>query len=254
MSFRIPLRAPEGSENGSGTNAVPAVASETPASNATPPGGELAKIIADAVNQGLSSFRSEFVDFRRETRNKFAATPAAATPATSTPAAASATAAAPQWDPAAILAFRDAIEEAGVTVSVPQRKILEKLYRAESGIADPVSWVREQSDAFGWRKPAAPAPAAASAAQPAAVKPPDTPAPAGTAVSGNQLPADPALLPQSVIDAMTPEEAKAHYERWQNRNGTFQHPWRTAREAERNARAESDRASAAVRRLINGGK
>ena len=210
----------------------------------------------NSLAEKLTSFRADLVDLRREMRTR--RVPAATTPgasnATPASAAAPAPAAAPQWDPAAILAFRDTIEEAGLTVSVPQRKILEKLYRAESGIADSVSWVREQAEAFGWRKPAVTAPVATPAAQAAPVKPPDTPAPAGTAVGGNHLPADPALLPQSVIDAMTPEEAKAHYERWQNRNGTFQHPWRAAREAERNARADSERASAAVRRLINGGK
>lgn len=241
-------------------NGIPAGDATTPAPDGTAGGTTPATPAPTrqetALAEMLTSFRAELVDMRRELRNRIVPAASGGGNANATPAAATppAPANAPAWDPAAILAFRDAVEEAGLTVSVPQRKILEKLYRAESGVSDTVSWVREQADAFGWRKPTAPIPAAAPAQAAAPVKAPETPAPAGTAVGGTSIPDDPALLPQSVVDAMTKEEALAHWQRWQNRNGTFQHPWKTAREAERNARAESERAATAVRRLINGGK
>lgn len=209
----------------------------------------------------ISSFRTELVDFRREIRNQLK--PAGGRPAgeQSPTTAAQNTAAAPTWDPAAMLAFRDAVEEAGVSVTVAQRKVLEKLYRGESGVADPIAWVREQADTFGWKKPAASAPVAppaqvAAPSTPAAptVKAPQTAAPAGTGAGTNSLPDDPALLTQSAIDAMSPQEAKAYYERWKLRTGAFRHPFTEARERERASGQELTNAAAALRQVLAGKK
>lgn len=235
--------APLPSDDGTGTNpVVPPVAV---------PGRQ-----ENGLAELLQSFRTELVDMRREFRNRLRPEPVGTNP---TPAA-SGTPAAPapaQTDP---YAFRDAIEEvreAGIPVTVAQRKILERLYRAESGVADPVSWIREQVEAWRGNFTAAPPPAAPStpAAAPAApVKPPLTPAPTGTGAGSSQLPDDPALLTQSQIDAMTPEEALAFWKRAKVRSGTFRHPWAGARDAERLQGQELSHASAALRAVMNGKK
>ena len=211
-----------------------------------------------ALAELIASFRTELVDMRREFRNRLAPGRTAETataPATQSTPTASGNATAPsQWDPMALLAFRDAVDEAGVAVTVPQRKMLEKLYRAEPGVSDPVSWVREQAEILGWRKPPVTPAATTPVTPPAAVKPPDTPAPTGTAVGGTSLPDDPALLPQSTIDAMTPEQARDHYLRWKQRNGAFRHPFASAREAERASGQDVALASAALRQVLAGNR
>ena len=258
MPFRIPLRAPEGSEGGSAAAAAgSAVATDAAAATTTQAGqslgaSDIAKLVADAVGAAVAPFRSEIVDFRREVRNKFSAGTAANPGAASTATATTGTAAAAVWGPSEQLAFRDSIEEAGVVVSVEQRRILETLVKAEGGnIPDPISWVRSKAEAFGWRKAAATAAAAAAATTVAApvaavataAKTVDTGAPAGTTAGASSLPDDPSLLTQSQIDAMSDAEAQAHYKRWQARTGRFVHPFAAARER---AKGGGDLAAAAA--------
>lgn len=69
------------------------------------------------------------------------------------------------------------------------------------------------------------------------------------AAAGGRLPDDPALLPQSVIDAMTPAEAKAHYDRWMA-GRSFQHPWKAARDRELANRQDNDRATNEVKAIV----
>lgn len=240
---------------GTATPSDEGTAAQTPA---TPPAPTARQ--ENALLDVLSSFRTELVDMRREFRNRFGGKPDGTAATASTPATSGNTAApAPVWDSRADLAFRDAIEEAGVTVSVPQRKMLEKLYRAESDVANPVTWVREQTELLGWRKAiqaglSTPASTPTAAAATTPVKPPATPAPTGTAADGNQLPDDPALLPQSVIDAMTPEQARAHYERWKQRQGVFRHPYAAARDAEARTGQDLAHAAAVLRQVLAGKK
>lgn len=204
----------------------------------------------------LQSFRTELVDMRREFRNRLR--PEAVAVSTPAPTASGAPAAPPATDP---YAFRDAIEEvreSGIPVTVAQRKILERLYRAESGVADPVSWIREQAEILGWRTANSGTPPAAAANAPAApaapAKPPTTPAPTGTGAGTHALPDDPALLTESQIDSMTPEEALAFWKRHKARSGTFRHPWAAARDAERMQGQELSAASAALRAVMAGKK
>lgn len=203
----------------------------------------------------LQSFRTELVDMRREFRNRLRPEAPGTTP---NPAASGTPAVPPATDP---YAFRDAIEEvreAGIPVTVAQRKILERLYRAESGVADPVSWIREQAEILGWRSnaaaPSTPAAPTTPAAPAAPVKPPITPAPSGTGAGTTSLPEDPALLTQSQIDSMTPAEALAYWQRHKQRSGTFRHPWANARDAERLQGQELSQASAALRAVMAGKK
>lgn len=198
----------------------------------------------------ITGFRAELVDMRREFRNRLAPKAGEAVTAPTTPTAPPA---ASTWDPMAVLAFRDAVDEAGVSVTVAQRRMLEKLYRAESGVADPVSWVREQADVLGWRKPTgttAPAPVT----PPAPVKVPETPAPTGTGAGNAEMPDDPMLLPQSVIDRMTPEEIRERWDRWKQRSGVFRHPYANAREKEKLSGADLANAAAALRQVLAGKK
>lgn len=243
---RIPLCAPEGAEGGSSAAAAStAAASETTAAATTtqagPPvgGTDLAKLIADAVSAAMAPVRTELVDFRREARNKLLAGTPGGSGAGST--AVAAPAAQVSWGPSEQLAFRDTIEEAGISVNVEQRRILETLVKAEGGsVADPIAWVRTKAEAFGWRKVASAAaaatatvPAVAAATQTAAPAQQraavDTGAPMGTSATSS-LPDDPSLLSQSAIDSMTPEQAQAHYQRWQAKTGRFVHPFAAARE------------------------
>lgn len=259
MRFPIPLRAPEGAEGGSVPAGAGSVASsETNAAATTQAGGsalgasELAKLIADAVGQAMGPLRTEFVDFRREARNKLIGGSPNGSGATSTPAPLAATPA--QWGPAEQLAFRDTIEEAGVSVTVEQRRILETLARAEGGnVAEPIAWVRNKAEAFGWRKaagtPATPAPATVPVVV-AAPKTPNLPAPSGTVAGGTELPDDPALLTESQVAAMTPAEALAFHNRWKEKNGHFRHPWAAAREAATAISRDADHAAAALRKVL----
>lgn len=203
----------------------------------------------------LQSFRTELVDMRREFRNRLR--PEAAAGSTPAPAASGNAAPAPQMDQ---FAFRDAIEEireSGITVTVGQRKMLERLYRAESGVVDTVSWIREQME-LGWRNAAAPSVPAAPVSVPAApavpAKPPTTPAPTGTNAGNPAMPDDPALLTESQIAAMTPAEALAFYQRHRERSGGFRHPWAAARDAQRQQGQELQAASAALRAVMAGKK
>lgn len=204
----------------------------------------------------LQSFRTELVDMRREFRNRLRPEASGTTP--TQPAERGTPAAAPNsMDPMAYYAFRDAVDESGVIVTVAQRKMLERLYRAESGVADPVSWIREQVEVAGWRTPTQVAPAAAPvpAVAPAApAKPPLTPAPTGTGAGTHSLPDDPALLTESQIAAMSPTEALAYWNRYKARSGTFRHPWAEARDAQRLQGQELSAASAAIRAVIAGKK
>lgn len=233
--------APLPSDDGTGTN---------PAQPAPVPGRQ-----ENGLAELLQSFRTELVDMRREFRNRLRPEAAGTNP---TPAASGNPAApAPATD---TNAFRDAIEEvreAGIPVTVAQRKILERLYRAESGVADPVSWVREQVEAWrgNFAAPTVPPVAPAAPAAPTApVKPPLTPAPTGTGAGTNELPDDPALLTESQIAAMDPAEALAYWKRYKQRSGTFRHPWANARDAERLQGQELSNASAALRAVMAGKK
>jgi hypothetical protein len=128
-----------------------------------------------------------------------------------------------------------AVFESAVLTKVPQ-------YLAQMG-ASVVS--------LGAQAPArAPGGQFAPAAAPAApATPPATPAPSGTTVGNPELPDDFALIPQSVVDAMTPQEAKAHYDRVQKRRG-FRHPFADAREAARsNAQVSTGLANALAQAL-----
>jgi hypothetical protein len=53
---------------------------------------------------------------------------------------------------------------------------------------------------------------------------------------------------------MTPEQARAHYERWKNRQGVFRHPFAAARDAEARTGQDLAHAAAALRQVLAGKK
>lgn len=168
------------------------------------------------------------------------------------PAAQGSATTAVKWEAGDQLAFRDAIEEAELKLSVKQRQMLEKLYQTDRGtVTDPVAWVRDNAETLGWRKP----PGGSAAPPPVVTGTPtklDAGAPTGTAAGTTTLPDDPALLTQSVIDRMTPQEAAAHLRRWNDSQKGFRHPFQAAREAERGVGNDLAKTAEALRRVLSG--
>jgi hypothetical protein len=231
--------------------AADAAAGTTPSQPTTAPG-------SDELAQPS---KREWVEFRKDVREVLTHLRAAprqeGQPAAGrTPAAQAAPAAATPWGASEQLAFRDAIEESEIKVTVAQRKVLERLYRMDAPtISDPIAWVRENTETLGWRArtpAAAPVAAAPAAAAPAPARQHDPGAPTGTAAGTTAIPDDPALLPQSVIDKMTPAEAKAHWQRWQASQRGFRHPFAAAREAERAKGNDLQKTAEAVVRALSG--
>lgn len=122
-----------------------------------------------------------------------------------------------------MLAFKDALDERGVT-DTKQRRVLERLFRAERP-SDARQWLDSEMEGIGTiAKPAASASTGTETKKDPAIAPSNTGAPA---VGGNgaAVPLDPSLVPQSVVDAWTPEEARAWYEKYKAQNGVFKHPF-----------------------------
>lgn len=247
----------------------------TPPGNGTPPdGGADGSGTTTTTTTGGSDelaqpSKREWVDFRKELRDqnqllKQLITAQAPKPdgsvrtqqqqSTQQQAPITTTATAPAWGASEQLAFRDALEEAEVKISVPQRKVLEKLYRADAGgITDAVAWVRENAATLGWHKAAGQVAAPPQTQQQQAPQQRvfDPGAPTGTAAGATSIPDDPALLPQSVIDQMTPADAAAHYKRWQEKQRGFRHPFQAAREAERAKSTDAAKLADAIAQALS---
>lgn len=124
------------------------------------------------------------------------------------------------------LAINEALDEFDGQLSREQRTLVKRLYAAEKP-ADVGSWLSATAESLGAAKKAA-APTTPSVGAPRAVDP-------GTPVGGSagELPLDPALIPQSVVDSWTPKQAQDWYDRYRAKSGRFEHPFAKARNAER---------------------
>jgi hypothetical protein len=241
MLFRLArfLCAPEGDPSGGGGGAAPApVTPPAPdgAPAATPPAAAAPDL--SALLTRLDRLQNEIVDMRREGRKAPVASPA---PVAGAPAA---TPGSPTWDDSTRWAFRDAIEDAGLSLNRERRSILETLARGEGVTSGFETWAAAKAVTLGWKR--ADATATAASQTPAtppvvqtpvpvvaapAVRAPDTGAPAGTAAGATTLPDDFSLIPQSVVDKMTPAEALAHYNRVMSKRQGGGHPYAPARAA-----------------------
>jgi hypothetical protein len=150
---------------------------------------------------GQQTLRREFIDDRRESRK--ATSPAKGKEASATPQA---------WTAEDTISFRDAIDDSGITLTVNQKRNLEKLAKASGELDNTVDWIKAQVTDFGWN-----AGANASADKvngKAVVMNP----PVGTNAGKNQLPDNPKDLTQAQVDAMSAEEVRNHRLRFEAKN------------------------------------
>lgn len=198
----------------------------------------------------MKTLRAEIVDMRREQR-KPGSVPAPVTPAAPVvPAAPSSVA----WTADTRLTFRDEIEASGLSLPPERRNFLEKVARAEGVTEGFGAWALAQAEVLGWKRPTAtPTPAPAIATPPVAPTAPVTPAnpgpPAGTSSGHTVLPDDFSQIPQSVVDQMSPAEAKAHFEKVRAK-GQLGHPFARQREAAKQQNQASAQLSAQLAAVL----
>lgn len=122
-------------------------------------------------------------------------------------------------------AFEEAISDKGIS-DRGQIKMLKRLFKSERP-SDVGAWLDDADIKNVFVKSSATDVATDSGARP--IAPSNTGAPAAT--GGTELPSHPGQLSQSVIDAMTPEQARDYYEKWRRKaNEKNEHPYAHARQ------------------------
>lgn len=121
--------------------------------------------------------------------------------------------------------FKDALAEKGIS-DPKQRKLLTRLYQGERP-PDLDSWLSETLGDLGPGHTASPPAATPTIAAPSAPSDSGPPASSGS----RDIPMDPARIPQSVVDAMTPEQAVDWWKRYKRQSGQFVHPFAHAKKS-----------------------
>lgn len=133
--------------------------------------------------------------------------------------------------------FNDVLLDSEIPLTREQKDLLRTLYKAESP-PDVGAWFESRVTVIGARK----VEKTESKTETAPVKPVGAGAPAAGWRPGQDLPLNPNQWPQSAIDAATPEQMRAAFDKWVKSSGQFQHPFAAARRAEEAAGDTSEAA------------
>jgi hypothetical protein len=246
------LCAPEGDSSGGGGGAAPAAPAPdgAPAAPAAPSAPDLASLVT-GLGEVVRGLKAEIVDMRREARKPGSVPAPTASTSPVVPAAPSGV----TWTADTRLTFRDELEQSGLSLPPERRNFLEKVAKADGVTEGFGAWALAQAEILGWKRAtAAPTPAPAIAAPaptaPAAPAAPANPgAPAGTASGHTVLPDDFSQIPESVVAAMTPAEAKAHFDKVRAK-GQQGHPFARQREAAKQQNQASAQLSAQLAAVL----